>query len=117
MRIFRRRTKARPKKHPVLAAMLNISARMITDNSAKSLCDERWTDLVADLAESSRRVQQSLHKAVTTALDNGETFESLAANSHLSAKYLRDAYERFDPNMWAQAGPDRHGREPWRVLG
>ncbi|MEV8546972.1 hypothetical protein [Streptomyces sp. NPDC051572] len=97
--------------------MLDISARMISDNSATSLRDERWSDLVADLAESCRGVQRSLHRAVATAVDNGETFESLASDSHLSAQYLREAYERFDPNMWAQAGPDRHGREPWRVLG
>lgn len=30
---------------------------------------------------------------------------------------MREAYERFDRGMWAQAGPDEHGREPWRVLG
>lgn len=106
-----------PEDREMLDAGLRSAASMITENAATSLRDGRWIDLVADLAEANRRTQRSLHEAIEQALKEGETFETLGNASHQSAEYLGQAYENFDRKMWAQAGPDRHGREPWRVLG
>lgn len=98
-------------------AGLTVAADMIADNAAKSLRDGRWADLVADLVEANRRTQISLHEAVEKALAEGNTFETLANDSHLSPEYLQAAYQQFNREMWAQPGPDKEGREPWRVLG
>lgn len=86
---------------------LTMAATMISDNAATSLRDGRWRHLVADLAEANRRAQISLHDAFERGLAEGETFERLAAEAHLSPEYLRAAYEQFDRSMWAQAGPDQ----------
>ncbi|MFI9103308.1 hypothetical protein ACIGXA_22575 [Streptomyces fildesensis] len=101
----------------VLDASLATAADMIADKAATSLRDGRWVDLVADLAEANRRCQMSLHEAVEKALAHGQSFESLAGGSHLSAEYLQDAYEQFDRAAAARSGPGKDGREPWRVLG
>ncbi|MCZ4098559.1 hypothetical protein C8250_041710 [Streptomyces sp. So13.3] len=101
----------------VLDADLAVAADMIAGNAATSLRDGRWVDLVVDLVEANRRTQISLHEAVEKALAHGQSFESLAAGSHLSAEYLQEAYEQFDRAAVARPGPDKDGREPWRVLG
>ena len=117
MRITGKKTEELPEGLRTIGAGLTVAADLITDNAASSLREGRWSDMVADLAEASRRTQISLHEAVEKALAEGETFETLANGSHLSAGYLREAYERFDREMWAQAGPGEDGRERWRVLG
>ncbi|MCQ4045780.1 hypothetical protein ACFOSC_27815 [Streptantibioticus rubrisoli] len=117
MRIPGKKTKELSEDLQTMDAGLAMAADLIADNAAKSLREGRWADLVADLAEASRRTQISLHEAVEKALAEGETFETLANGSHLSPEYLQAAYEQFNREMWAQAGPDKDGREPWRVLG
>ena len=101
----------------VLDASLAMAADMISDRAATSLRDGRWVDLVVDLVEANRRTQMSLHEAVEKALAHGQSFESLAGGSHLSAEYLQEAYEQFDRAAVARSGPGKDGREPWRVLG
>ncbi|MEU6618621.1 hypothetical protein [Streptomyces parvus] len=119
MKIFgnKRRVKSQPEDVQLIEAGLGQAASMISDNATTSLLDGRWGDVVADLAQASRQTQISLHEAIEKALTEGETFQTLASESHLSPEYLKEAYERFDRGMWAQPGPDEHGREPWRVLG
>lgn len=117
MKILRNTARSLPGDRQMMDAGLTVAASMVSDNAAESLRDGRWSDLVADLAEANRRTQICLYDAIERALAEGESFESLANESHLSPEYLRKAYERFDREMWAQAGPDEHGREPWRVLG
>ncbi|MGW6605185.1 hypothetical protein [Streptomyces sp. NPDC055036] len=117
MRIPGKKTKELSEDLQTMDAGLTMAADLIADNAAKSLREGRWTDLVADLAEASRRTQISLHEAVERALAEGETFETLADGSRLSPEYLHAAYEQFNREMWAQAGPGKDGREPWRVLG
>lgn len=112
----------RPSKLPEdrqwIETSIELTVRMLgKDHAAGSLADGRWTHLVADLAEANRRAQKALYEAIERALAEGETFESLGNASRQSPDYLRQAFEEFDPGMWAQRGPDANGREPWRVLG
>ncbi|MCQ8194643.1 hypothetical protein [Streptomyces rugosispiralis] len=117
MRIPGKKSKELSEDLQLMDAGLTMVADLIADNAAKSLREGRWTDLVADLAEASRRTQISLHEAVERALAEGETFETLAGGSRVSSEYLKAAYEQFNREMWAQPGPGEDGREPWRVLG
>ncbi|MBT2394387.1 hypothetical protein J7E87_34575 [Streptomyces sp. ISL-1] len=117
MKLSMKSSKPVPEDRRMLAAGLTMAAEMITENAADSLRDGRWSDAVADLAEAARRTQVILHEAIERALAEGETFETLANDAHLSPEYLRQAYEQFDRGTPAQSGPDQHGREPWRVLG
>lgn len=118
MPLFRRATtKELPQERRWLDAGLTVAVDMIDDNARRSLRDGRLRHAVADLAQASRSVQGCLYDAIKLALASGATFEDLAAESHLSAEYLREAYERFAPGQDARPGPDENGREPWRVLG
>ncbi|MFE9406844.1 hypothetical protein ACFYNY_34615 [Streptomyces sp. NPDC006530] len=93
------------------------AADMISDNARKSLRDGRWSDAVADQSEGIRRAMKALYDLIHLSLEHGVSFEEMAAESHLSPEYLREAYEGFKRDMWAQAGPGEDGRERWRVLG
>lgn len=113
----RKKSRAESDSDDTVLPGLGLTAELISVNAAESVRDGRWADAVADLAEANRRAQRSLHEAVEQALAHGETFESLANASHLSPEYLAAAYKSFDRGMWAQPGPDKDGREFWRVLG
>ncbi|GAA1930386.1 hypothetical protein [Streptantibioticus ferralitis] len=118
MSILRKAARQLPEERKSLDAGLTVAASMIDDNARQSLHDGRLTDSVADLVQASRSVQGCLYEAIGLALAEGTTtFEDLAAESHLSPEYLKEAYERFAPGMDARPGPDKNGREPWRVLG
>lgn len=93
------------------------AAEMMSDNARKSLRDGRWAHAVADASESIRLSMKSLYDLIHLSLEQGVSFEDMAAESHLSPEYLREAYEGFQRDMWAQAGPGEDGREHWRVLG
>lgn len=98
-------------------AGLVVAADMISDNARTSLQDGRLRDGVADAVEGVRLAQKALYDMIALALAAGESIEDLARESHLSPEYLRRAFDEFDREMWAQPGPDKKGREPWRVLG
>lgn len=112
-----RRTAPLPEDRATVDAGLVVAASMISDNARESLRDGRLRDGVADAVEGVRLAQRALYDLVELARANGESFEDLANHSHLSPEYLRHAFDEFDRDMWAQAGPDKNGREPWRVLG
>ncbi|MFI8769548.1 hypothetical protein ACIGN6_32215 [Streptomyces sp. NPDC053792] len=98
-------------------AGLMAAADMISDDARTSLRDGRLRDGVADAVEGVRLAQKALYDMIALALANGASIEDLAGESHLSPEYLRQAFDGFNRDMWAQAGPDKNGREPWRVLG
>ncbi|MEU2159092.1 hypothetical protein ABZ532_29480 [Streptomyces sp. NPDC019396] len=98
-------------------AGLVAASQMIADNARTSLRDDRLVHAVADAVEGVRLQMKALHDLVGLSLANGITHEEMANEAHLSPEYLQRAYESFDRDMWAQAGPDKEGREPWRVLG